>query len=117
MTERAQSGVHSEPAAAKGPSLSFGFDPAARRITVRGELDFANGAVLAGSISTLHGRNPGTVTVDVHGLEFTDAATFTLFLASCKALDAEGVPVLIDGATPTARRACQAAGLEALLAK
>jgi anti-anti-sigma factor len=117
MTDHARSDVDSEPAAPEGPPLSFGFDPRSRRMTVHGELDFASGPILVRAIATLYGRSPGTVTIDIHGLEFTDAASLTLFLASCKALHAEGVPLLIEGATLTARRACNAAGLEALLAK
>jgi len=85
-------------------------------MTVNGILDFAHGAVLAAAIAAIHGRDPGRVTLDVHDLQFTDAASMTLFLASCKALRGEGVPLLIDGATPAARRACHAAGLDVLLA-
>jgi anti-anti-sigma factor len=85
-------------------------------MTLNGELDFDNATGLAAAIEAIHGRDPGPITVDVHDVQFTDAATLTLFLASCKALHGEGVPILIDGASPSARRACHAAGLDALLA-
>jgi anti-anti-sigma factor len=115
MTESSQSAVPAHYAEDDGPPLCFGFDPASRRVTVDGELDFANGAALAGAIAGLYDRDPGRVTVDVHDLEFSDAASLTLFLASCKALHLGGMPLRIEGASPTARSACHAAGLDALL--
>jgi anti-anti-sigma factor len=104
------------PGTPDGPPLRFRFDPSTRRLTLTGELDFDNGAVLAAAIGAIHGRDPGPITVDLHDMQFTDAASVTLFLASCKALNGQGVPILIAGATPSARRACHMAGLDALLA-
>jgi anti-anti-sigma factor len=116
MTEHTGSAERPDAAAPQSPPLRFGFDPGSRRLTFTGELDFANGTVLSAAIGAIHGRDPGRITVDIHQLQFTDAATLTLFLASCKALLADGVPILIEGASPLARRACHAAGLDALLA-
>jgi anti-anti-sigma factor len=115
MTDQTGTGSPHHAAGAHTPPLRFSFDPSTRRVTLNGELDFANGAVLASTIAAIHGRDPGPITVDLHDLQFTDAASVTLFLASCKALGAEGVPILIDGATPSTRRACIAAGLGELL--
>jgi anti-anti-sigma factor len=140
MTERAQSAVPSQAgdsglsgavpeangseqvatpdsAALEGPPLCFGFDPASRRMKIDGELDFANASVLAGVMATLFRPHLDSVIVDIHDVEFADAATQTLFLASCKTLHEADVALLIDGATPTARQACHAAGLDALLAE
>lgn len=116
MTEDTGSGGPPHLAAPQGPPLRLSFDPKSRCMTLNGELDFDNATGLAAAIEAIHGRDPGRITVDVHDLQFTDAASLTLFLASCKAMHAEGVPILIDGASPSARRACHAAGLDALLA-
>jgi anti-anti-sigma factor len=85
-------------------------------MTVRGELDFANTAVLADVTTTLLERDPGGLIVDISKLRFADAASMTLFLASCDSLAGQAIPVRIVGATLTVRRACHAAGLGALLA-
>jgi anti-anti-sigma factor len=97
-------------------AFTFGFDSATRRVTVRGELDFANCSVLADVIKTLLQANPGRMTIDIEKLVFTDAASMTLFLASCTALSTEATSLRIVGATPTVHSACQAAGLDASLA-
>jgi anti-anti-sigma factor len=115
MTEHTESGGPVQAAPPSSPPLRLSFNPSTRRISLDGELDFANGAVLGSAIAAIHGRDPGPVTVDIHDLQFTDAASVTLFLASCKALSGENVPILIDGASPSVRRACHAAGLDALL--
>lgn len=99
-----------------GPALQFGFDAGRRRMTVHGDIDFANGAALADAMVTLFDRDLGTIVVDVGQLNFADAASLSLFLASCNALCDEGVQLRVVGATPIARRAFDAAGLDALLA-
>lgn len=103
-------------AAPAGPALQFGFDAERRRMTVTGDIDFANSAALADAMTTLLDRDLGTIIVDVRHLKVADASSLTLFLASCKALRDSGVQLRIVGATPTARRASHAAGLDALLA-
>jgi anti-anti-sigma factor len=115
MTEDTGPGWSLPAADPHGPALRFSFDPGTRCMTLYGELDFTNAAVLASAIAAIHGRDPGHIRLDIHELRFTDAASVTLFLASCKALGGEDVPVLIDGATSSVRRACDAAGLGALL--
>jgi anti-anti-sigma factor len=115
MTEETWPGRSPDAHDPQSPALRFRFDPGTRRMTLYGELDFTNGAVLSSAISAIHGRDPGHITLDIRELRFTDPASVTLFLASCKALGGEGVPVLIDGATSSVRRACDAAGLGALL--
>jgi anti-anti-sigma factor len=96
--------------------LRFGFDPATGRMTVRGELDFPSSAALADAMAILLEGDPGGAVVDVRDLRFADAASLTLFLASCSELRRAGLPLVISGAAPDARRACEAAGLRALLA-
>lgn len=84
-------------------------------MSVTGEIDFVNSAAMADVMATLLERDPGEVVVDVHDLHFADAASLTVFLASCRALRGGGSPVFIAGASADARRACHAAGLGALL--
>lgn len=97
-------------------AFMFGFDSASRCMTVRGELDFANGSVLADVMKALLQAQPGRITIDIEELVFTDAASMTLFLASCTAFQAEATSLQIVGATPTVHSASQAAGLDARLA-
>lgn len=85
-------------------------------MTVRGDIDFANSAALVDAMTALLDRDLGTIIVDIRHLKVADAASLTLFLASCKALRDGGVQLRIVGATRTARRAGRAAGLDALLA-
>jgi anti-anti-sigma factor len=99
-------------------ALRISYDAERRRMTVRGALDFANSGALADAMQTLLTRDSdsasGNVVIDVADLQIADAASLTLFLSSCTALRDTGVQLLIAGATPTARQACHAAGLDVL---
>jgi anti-anti-sigma factor len=95
-------------------ALRISYDAERRRMTVRGALDFANSGALADAMQTLLNSASGNVVIDVADLQIADAASLTLFLSSCTALRDTGVQLLIAGATPTARQACHAAGLDVL---
>ena len=107
-----------DPATSEPEGLRFGFDPASRCMSVRGELDLVNSSVLTDVMATLLERDPGAVTVNVHNLEFRDEVSMKLFLACCRSLNGAvaATSLIIVGAPPGARDACAVAGWGALLA-
>jgi anti-anti-sigma factor len=100
-------------AEAVGPRLSFGFDPASRRITVTGELDSPNADVLADVMSAVLERDPGSIVIDISELDFVDTASKTSFLASCITTNSAATSLSIVGAPPDTLRAFQVLGLDA----
>ena len=95
-----------------GPALRFGFDPAERRMTVAGELDSANADVLGDVMVAVLERDPGSLVIDISGLDFVDTASKASFLASCVVISSKATSLCIDGASPTTVRACLALGLD-----
>lgn len=103
------------PAVFAPPGLEAQLDRADRRITARGELDYAAARVLADLMDTVIVLDPGDSTIDLAGVDFLDAGGVGVLVGFANQLADLGARLTLTGARPRLRRVFDLVGLIGML--